>query len=516
MGQNPGAQEDRQGKPFIGPSGKLLKAQLAKAEFDPGRIRYTNAVRCLTPNNREPSAKEVKACLPYLQAEIARVKPKYIVPIGGVATKALAKEAKITTAHGKFIERDGRVIMPTYHVAATFRDPSKLTAIQQDLQRLRRHIDGTLGATQDAFKYRVLESRTQLPQFWAEFDAAEEYAYDTETNGLFLQKQDFVLRCIAIALPERVWVIPLEMPGSIYEHDYNAQQAFFRVLERKARGKWACVFHGKYDSGAIARAYGVHLPYDFDGMLAHYILDENQDHDLKYVARIELDCPEYDLPKELKISDKPEWLERMQEVPNREKYWQYNARDGWNTLHLGYKFSKRLNNNVALRRLYYKLVMPSSRALQNIEAEGIPIDAQKYVAVEAQTRLERQVAIDALNKRIGRSDINWDSFQQVGKVLYEELKLPIQTRTPTGAPSTSEEAVIDLKGKHPIINELLEYRRINKILGTYLEGWKQYIVGNHLYFSYKQTGTVTGRFSSRLHQIPTDGDIRSILSGAEM
>jgi DNA polymerase-1 len=262
----------------------------------------------------------------------------------------------------------------------------------------------------------------------------------------------------------------------------------------------------------------VHLRFDFDAQLAHYIFDENQDHDLKYVSRIELDCPEYDIPKELKLSDKPEWLERMKDPANREKYWRYNGQDGWNTLHLSYKYSKMLRNNAQLRRLYNHLVMPSAYALQNIEAEGMPLDFDKYREVEARITLERQAAIDALDKRVGAKagEINWGSRDQVAHVLYEQLKLPVRLKTPTGQASTSEEAIVDLKGKHPIINELLKYRELDKILGTYLNGWKQYITNGRIYFSYKQHGTVTGRFSSRLHQIPTDGDIRSIISGVEM
>lgn len=511
VGQNPGQQEDLKGRPFIGKSGHVIKTQIAKAELDNLRVRYTNVVRCVTPGNREPTAKEIKACRPYLDAEIARVSPKYIVPLGGIATKAIAKHAKITTAHGQFIEDAGRVIMPTYHPAASFRDPSKLTVISQDLDRLRRRMDGTLGATQDKFDYEVVRTRDQLKQFWSEFDTANDYAYDTETYGLFFKHPNFVIRCIAISFPERAWVIPLEMPESLYEGDAHAQAAFFRVLARKSEGKWVATFHGKFDCGAIRAAYKVNLPYHFDGQLAHHIFDENQDHDLKYVARIELDCPEYDLPKDLKNSDTEGWVERMRAEPeSREKYWEYNARDGWNTLHWAYKAVKRLRRDARLRRLFYALSMPSSRTLCNLEAEGLPLDLDKYSAVQAQVQLERDEARRVLCET---ADINWDSHQQVGKVLYEQLKLPIKQRTPTGAPSTSEEAIVDLKGQHDIINQLLHYRGLDKVLGTYLAGWrKKYVSGSRIYFPFKQHGTVTGRFSSPLHPIPTDSAIRSIIS----
>lgn len=513
VGQNPGQQEDRHGKPFVGQSGKILKAQLAKAGLDTLKVRYTNLVRCLTPDNRAPSAKEIKACKPYLDAEITRVQPKYIVPLGAPATKALAK-AKITIAHGQMIEHDGRIICPVFHPAATFRDPSKLKVIQQDFERLKRQIDGTLGATQGAFKYRIVTDRKVLREFLDAFEAAEDFAYDTETNGLIIRKPDFVIRCIAFALPECSWVIPLEMPGSFYEGMPNSQAALFRVIARKACGKWTCTFHGKYDSGAVRRAYDVELPYDFDAMLAHYVLDENQDHDLKYVSRVELDCPEYDLPKELKFSDTPKWLELMQNPANREKYWEYNAHDAWNTLQLSYKFSRQLRTRFSLRRLYNELVIPSSRALESVEAEGLPTNQAQYTAMEIRTAMERDASEKRLNEMAGK-EVNWNSNQkQVPEILFEKLGLPVRAKTPTGLPSTSEEALVDLKGTHPIINELLHYRELDKILGTYLEGWKKkgYLIGSRLYFSYKQPGTVTGRFSSRLHQMPTEGDIRSIIA----
>lgn len=533
VGQNPGREEDRKGKPFVGSSGKILKSQLTKAGFDAENygtskdwptIRYTNAVRCITPNNREPTPAEAKACRPYLEEEIARVKPRYVVTAGGFATKGALKKAKISTAHGQFIDgatvtKDGHRFTgyPIYHPAAALRDPSKLTVIGQDLARLKRHVDGTLGKTQDDFNYAVVHTAEDLKRFWDLFDACEVFAYDTETSGLFVHGRDFFVRCIAFAMgfprgiKPLVRVVPLQMPGSMYENEHNRQEAFLRVAHRKAAGKTAVSFHGKYDNNALRRVYGLRLVNAFDAMLAHHIIDENQDHDLKYVSRIELDCPEYDFPKKYFNMAPEAFNELLRGDPElRERYWEYNARDAWNTLHLHWKFNRLFHRNLKLRRLFYQLSMPSSAALEDIECEGLPLNFDRYNEVEARTRLECAASENKLNHIAGEK-INWDSPDQVGRILFDKLGLPVRVKTPTGKPSTSEPAIVDLKGKHPVVNELLHFRELNKLLGTYLEGWKEYIVNGRLYLSYKQSGTVTGRFSSRLHQIPTDSGIRSVI-----
>lgn len=509
VGQNPGREEDKRGRPFIGASGKLIRAELVKAGFGTllaeEKIRFTNIVRCLSPNNRPPTAKEIKACKPYMDAELKAVNPKYVLALGAPAAKALAKRSKITTAHGEFVDVDGRTVMAAYHPAFVLRSPDKLPALQNDLGRLRRHIDGTLGQKIADFKYRVVEIPADLPLFWKAFEEADFYSIDTETSGLLVQDPKFHIRCLIVHLPGCSWVIPLEMPHSVYAGDHHRAAAFLRVLQKKADGKTSYMWNGKYDNSALYAAYRVRFHLDFDAMLAHHLLDENQDHDLKYVSRVELDCPEYDIPKKSKIN--PDWSSDV----DRRKYLEYGGHDGWNTTQLGLKFQRKLRANRQLRRLFYKLVMPAARALEEIEREGLTLDLEKYVSLEARVRLERQVAEATLNKQVGRT-VNWNSSDQIAQVLFGDFKLPVMAQTPTGKPSTSETAIVDLKGKHPIINDLLKYRELDKILGTYLEGWKQYIVNGKLYLGYKQHGTVTGRFASRLHQIPTDGDIRSIVT----
>jgi DNA polymerase-1 len=117
------------------------------------------------------------------------------------------------------------------------------------------------------------------------------------------------------------------------------------------------------------------------------------------------------------------------------------------------------------------------------------------------------VKLNAMTSR----EINWNSPQQVASLLYGDLKLPVVIKTDKGAPSTGEEALLAIKGKHPIAEALVEYRELEKFRSTYLDGWKEFMVGPMLYLSTKLHGTVTGRYSSRLHQVPRDGTIRSLV-----
>ncbi|KPL26834.1 MAG: hypothetical protein AMJ72_12275, partial [Acidithiobacillales bacterium SM1_46] len=128
VGEAPGANEDKRGVPFVGESGKILRSELHKNKLIE-KTYITNLVKCRPPNNRTPTAAEIKACRPYLEEEIARLKPGYVITAGVPATKTLFRgKAKITQFHGEIIENPkvSYVGMPIFHPAYTLRDPSKL------------------------------------------------------------------------------------------------------------------------------------------------------------------------------------------------------------------------------------------------------------------------------------------------------------------------------------------------------------------------------------------------------
>jgi DNA polymerase len=136
VGEGPGAAEDEAGRPFVGRAGKLLDELLSRYGLSRNEnVFIGNVVKCRPPKNRIPSRKEVKTCFPYLEKQIALINPRIIVLLGSTALKSFYDPGdKITLSRGQWKEDRGRLIMPTYHPAAIFRNPSYKTFIESDLK----------------------------------------------------------------------------------------------------------------------------------------------------------------------------------------------------------------------------------------------------------------------------------------------------------------------------------------------------------------------------------------------
>lgn len=150
IGEQPGDQEDKQGRPFVGAAGKLLDKALEDAEIDRGQVYVTNAVKHFKWEPRgklrihkKPSMKEIKACRPWLDAEVGTIRPKLIVALGATAAQALLGSSfRITQAHGKVNAAPGLPPMiATLHPAAILRAPTEqdrhrqMRALVEDLRR---------------------------------------------------------------------------------------------------------------------------------------------------------------------------------------------------------------------------------------------------------------------------------------------------------------------------------------------------------------------------------------------
>ena len=141
IGEGPGREEDEQGVPFVGAAGRLFNYLLEEAGLDRKSIYICNVLKCRPPQNRDPFPDEADACLPYLRAQIALVRPKVIVCLGRISAKALIDpDFRITREHGVWYDIDGRRVMATYHPSALLRDVSKRPEAFMDLRSLRKEI----------------------------------------------------------------------------------------------------------------------------------------------------------------------------------------------------------------------------------------------------------------------------------------------------------------------------------------------------------------------------------------
>ena len=143
VGEAPGADEDRTGRPFVGRAGQLLTKGLTALELLRERDYYIcNVCKCRPENNRTPESAEAESCLPFLRNQAALIKPKIIVCLGATSMKyILGQEFRITRDRGKWVERKGVFIMPTFHPAALFRDESKKALFWQDLKEIKKKHD---------------------------------------------------------------------------------------------------------------------------------------------------------------------------------------------------------------------------------------------------------------------------------------------------------------------------------------------------------------------------------------
>lgn len=138
VGEGPGAYEDEQGTPFVGPAGQLLDKILAAAELPPEDVYITNVVKCRPPGNRLPKADETKNCLPWLERQIELISPELLVCLGALAGQTLIDpNLRITRDRGNWHKYNGIDIVATFHPAALLRDPSLKRPVWEDFKVIR-------------------------------------------------------------------------------------------------------------------------------------------------------------------------------------------------------------------------------------------------------------------------------------------------------------------------------------------------------------------------------------------
>lgn len=137
VGEAPGQEEDRTGRPFVGRSGQLLTKIIEAMQLKREEVYIGNVIKCRPPGNRTPLPEEIQICRPFLERQIQVIRPKFLCTLGAVATHALMRTAEpISRMRGKFFDYRGIRLLPTYHPSYLLKNPEKKRETWEDMKRI--------------------------------------------------------------------------------------------------------------------------------------------------------------------------------------------------------------------------------------------------------------------------------------------------------------------------------------------------------------------------------------------
>ena len=142
IGEGPGENEDLQGEPFVGRAGKLLDKFIASIGLSREDVYIANMVKCRPPKNRDPLPEEQEACIGYLREQVRHISPHMIVCLGRIsAQRLISPDFKVTRQHGEWVNKNGTLMMGTFHPAALLRNPNNKPAAFEDFLKIRDELD---------------------------------------------------------------------------------------------------------------------------------------------------------------------------------------------------------------------------------------------------------------------------------------------------------------------------------------------------------------------------------------
>lgn len=488
VGINPGGQEDREGRPFIGPSGAMLKHALTSAGIK--RAYLTNAFKCAA----EPDMEYARACSPYLDEEIAAIKPRWIIAFGNVPLQRLLGKGTVGAMSGKEVWSDKYQawILPAPHPAAILRNLGREASWLADVMRFGRLIRGELDPPPSVppVEVELVDTTTGLVKLRREIHRVPRVAYDFETNVTPWWSTDFRPLTIGFAWEgTHAFVVPLM--------HHETDKAWRKMVLGWLSGldiDGGLVHNGVFDDLVWWRITGVLPKPAWDTMIGLQLLDENAPKSLKWAGRAHLGWPDWD-------------INARKQHPLHDLY-PYNGYDAA-VLPLLYERQMDILNEDAWLRQYAETVeMPKLRALERMLARGIYVDRSTTARLLLQAWREQQAADRSV------PIANPASHPQVAQWLYQTLALPV-LKQGKKHPSTDEATVNRLAQKFPEVRRILDCRRPRKKISTYfrpIDHATKRSFDNRFHPEYRTTSVETGRLASFFHTTPRDTTVRPIFS----
>lgn len=389
-------------------------------------------------------------------------------------------------------------------VASSSKEPK--AAVQYDLFATEPVVESEVSSLADIttmpHSYYLADTAEKQIALCEQLLQEKSFAFDTETDGLDPLTAGLVGMSFAIREQE-AWYVPV--PANREE----ATDIVLRLAPALQHPEIEKVGQNiKFDILAL-RKYGVRVKGPlFDTMLAHYLLNPELRHGMDYLAETYLKYKT--VPIEDLIGPKGKKQASMRTVPI-EQIKEYAAEDADVTLRLKHYFAPLLKQE-GLESLFFEMEMPLIYVLAEMEATGVKLDTNALKQSSEVLSQQLSTLEESIYDLAGQS-FNINSTKQVGEILFDKLKLDEKAKkTKTGGYSTSEEVLEKIRGKHPIVDKLLEYRGIKKLLSTYIDALPALIhpETGKIHTSFNQAVTATGRLSStnpNLQNIPVRDEL---------
>ena len=344
--------------------------------------------------------------------------------------------------------------------------------------------------------YKLVETDEEIKALIEFLSKQKQFVFDTETTNIDVYLADLVGVSFAIKAHE-AWYLSMPAEREACQKKLELLRPLFEDETLLKIGQ-----NLKYDISMLAQ-YGISVKGPmFDTMLAHYLLEPEQRHNMDYLAEVYLNY--LTIPIEDLIG-KGRQQKTMREVPV-ELVKEYAAEDADITLQLYEKLLPLLKEN-GVEKLFYEIEMPLVPVLSRMEANGVKIDTENLHQISEEFGGEIRNIEEQIYEAAG-TPFNIASPKQLGEVLFEKLKIDEKAKkTKTGQYATGEDVLQKLSHKHPIIQMILDYRSFTKLKSTYLDALPALVNPKDglIHTSYNQAVTATGRLSSNnpnLQNIP--------------
>ncbi len=496
----PATEELHQKMPMVGPSGKYLRKTLHQLQQDTYYI--TNCLSCPIPG--DATTAEIRqaqnCCRARLREEIVSKNPKLILALGDMPLQEFCgREFKVRENEGRLLFSDlGTPLVPIAHPAYYLRRPDEAFDFLECMRAGIRYLRNNYHQAKD--DVRMTEVSLQNLQEVKSILQQQDYlSVDCETTGFTAMglQHDRILEMGIGFEEDHTYVVPPELISE-----------FGEILSTKNIIGWNLFFDARF-----LKAAGVHPYLYFDGMLAHYCLDERTaSHGLKKVARVYIGAGDWeaDIQQYLKNPKNDSYEIIPTNVRRR-----YLAKDVAYT----HQLWKLLSAEIGDHHVFWNILMPALRVYTETTYRGVKIDPNKVL--EVHKLFSEDIAKDEreLWDMAGKV-FNPSSSKEVASVLYDDFKIPAPPpdKDGKGARSTNKALLEDLRETYEIVDRIVTHREMIHDMSNYVTGLAKRVDSNlMIHPTIKLFGTVTGRLSSEnpsIMNIKRDGRAKEMFVSA--